>query len=163
MKQFILVFSLLAFGTSVSFAQATPTATPTKVEVTTTDKADGPVMQFEEEVMDYGVIEYDSDPFRYFSFTNTGTEPLIISNARGSCGCTVPTYPTDPIMPGETGQIKVRYDTKRAGSKFTKFVTLTTNEAEPTRKLTIKGEVLPKPKEESVPTENSLFNGGSGN
>ncbi|MEM1327188.1 MAG: DUF1573 domain-containing protein [Bacteroidota bacterium] len=157
MKQFILVFSLLAFGASVSFAQAT-TAEPTQVEETT----DGPVMTFEKEVVDYGTIEYNSDPFRYFSFTNTGTEPLIISNARGSCGCTVPTYPTDPIMPNETGQIKVRYDTKRAGSKFTKFVTLTTNEATPTRKLTIKGEVLPKPKEESVPTENSLFNGGSG-
>lgn len=159
MKQFILVFSLLAFASSATFAQETGVTKKAQTEGTVTD---APVMEFENEVIDYGVIEYNSDPFRYFSFTNTGTEPLIISNARGSCGCTVPTYPTDPIMPGETGQIKVRYDTKRAGSKFTKFVTLTTNEANPTRKLTIKGEVLPKPKEESVPTENSLFNGGSG-
>ncbi|MEM8523427.1 MAG: DUF1573 domain-containing protein [Bacteroidota bacterium] len=158
MKRLLFVFALAAFGAVSSFAQ-TP-AQPTKTEVTT--PAEGAVMTFDQELVDYGVIEYNSDPFRYFNFTNTGTEPLIISNARGSCGCTVPTYPTDPIMPGETGQIKVKYDTKRAGSKFTKFVTLTTNEANPTRKLTIKGEVLPKPKEESVPAENSLFNGGSG-
>ncbi|MEM9886498.1 MAG: DUF1573 domain-containing protein [Bacteroidota bacterium] len=155
MKQFFFVLSLLVFGASVSYAQ---TPAKVKAEVVT----DGPVMTFETEVIDYGVIEYNSDPFRFFKFTNTGTEPLIISNARGSCGCTVPTYPTDPIMPGETAEVKVKYDTKRAGSKFTKFVTLTTNEANPTRKLTIKGEVLPKPKEESVPTNNNLFNGGSG-
>jgi len=160
MKRLFFVFALTAFGVTASFAQTPAKITPTQTEETT--PAEGPIMAFEQELVDYGVIEYNSDPFRYFNFTNTGTEPLIISNARGSCGCTVPTYPTDPIMPGETGQIKVKYDTKRAGSKFTKFVTLTTNEANPTRKLTIKGEVLPKPKEESVPAENSLFNGGSG-
>ena len=78
MKQFILVFSLLAFGASVSFAQTTPTAEPTQVEEATT--TDAPTMTFEQEVIDYGTIEYNSDPFRYFSFTNTGTEPLLISN-----------------------------------------------------------------------------------
>jgi len=160
MKRLFFVFALAAFGATASFAQTPAQATPVQTEETTA--TDGPVMTMEQELVDYGVIEYNSDPFRYFNFTNTGTEPLIISNARGSCGCTVPTYPTDPIMPGETGQIKVKYDTKRAGSKFTKFVTLTTNEANPTRKLTIKGEVLPKPKEESVPSNNSMFNGGSG-
>lgn len=101
---------------------------------------------FESETVDYGVIEQGSEPFRVFTFTNTGTEPLIITQAKGSCGCTVPTYPKEPIAPGETGEIKVRYDTNRLG-KFTKRVTLTTNAPEDKTMLTIKGEVLKKAEE----------------
>ena len=62
-----------------------------------------------------------------FTFKNTGAKPLIITGARGSCGCTVPTYPKKPILPGEEGVIEVRYDTKRLG-KFRKTVRVTTNE-----------------------------------
>lgn len=158
MKKLFSVLAMLALVTTFCFAQAEtqPVATQEVEKVVS-----GAVMQFDTEVMDYGTIEHEADPYRYFKFTNTGDEPLIISNARGSCGCTVPTYPTDPIMPGEEGEIKVRYATNRVG-KFTKFITLTTNESEPTRKLQIKGEVLPKAVEESVPTEQNLFNGGSG-
>ncbi len=120
--------------------------------------ADGPVMVFEAETMDYGVIEQNSDPYRVFNFTNEGTEPLIIKSARGSCGCTVPTYPTEPIAPGESAEIKVRYDTKRIG-KFRKTVTLTTNGEPATKVLTITGEVKkPAPEPEGVPVkENNPF------
>ena len=160
MKQFFSVIALIAFATTFTISQtAEPKKTAEKVE----QAAEGPVMNFESETVDYGTIEQNSDPYREFTFTNTGTEPLIISNARGSCGCTVPTYPTDPIMPGETAKIKVRYATDRIGP-FTKYVTLTTNAVEPTKKLMIKGKVLSAPKEESVPTNKSIFNGGgSGN
>jgi hypothetical protein len=89
----------------------------------------GPVMTFESEVVDYGAIAQNSEPLRVVAFTNTGTEPLIVKNARGSCGCTVPTWPKEPVMPGETSQIEVRYDTKRIGS-INKKITLTTNEPE---------------------------------
>lgn len=106
----------------------------------------GAQIMFESETVDYGVIEQGSEPFRVFTFTNTGTEPLIITQAKGSCGCTVPTYPKEPIAPGETGEIKVRYDTNRLG-KFTKRVTLTTNAPEDKTMLTIKGEVLKKAEE----------------
>lgn len=106
----------------------------------------GAQIMFENETVDYGVIEQGSEPFRVFTFTNTGTEPLIITQAKGSCGCTVPTYPKEPIAPGETGEIKVRYDTNRLG-KFTKRVTLTTNAPEEKTMLTIKGEVLKKAEE----------------
>jgi len=119
---------------------------------TTTQKVvqnpDGPVMDFEAKEVDYGVIEQDSDPYRFFNFTNTGKEPLIITYAKGSCGCTVPEYSKEPIMPGENSQIKVRYDTKRIG-RFTKTVTLTTNEGGANTVLRIKGEVKPKA---AVPT-----------
>ncbi len=159
MKQFFSVIALIALATTFTMAQ---TAEPKKVTKQVTQTVEGAAMEFESETIDYGTIEQNSDPYREFTFTNTGTEPLIISNARGSCGCTVPTYPTDPIMPGETANIKVRYATDRIGP-FTKYITLTTNAAEPTKKLMIKGKVLEAPKEESVPANKSIFNGsGSG-
>ena len=124
-----------------------------------TEKADpvsGPMMQFERKVIDYGEIEKGSDPLRQFIFTNIGMEPLVIKSAKGSCGCTVPDYPKEPIMPGQTGSIDVRYDTKRIG-QFSKTVTLTSNMEEKVV-LTIKGKVNNVVEEESVPTkEGSLF------
>jgi len=102
-----------------------------------------PVMTLEKNEVDYGTIAQGSDPFRVFKFKNTGRSPLVIQNAQGSCGCTLPEYPKQPIMPGEGAEIKVRYDTNRMGD-FTKTVTLTTNEPTPTRILTIKGKVIDK-------------------
>lgn len=115
------------------------------------DAVNGPVMNFETIEIDYGTIDQGADGVRKFMFTNTGTEPLVIKNARGSCGCTVPTWPKEPVMPGETASVDVRYDTNRVG-KFTKTVTLTTNEAIGTRMLTIKGNILKKDAEEAVPS-----------
>ena len=110
-------------------------------------------MTFESTEVDYGTIQQHADPLRTFEFTNTGTEPLVITHAKGSCGCTVPIWPKEPILPGEAASIEVRYDTKRIG-KFTKRVTLTTNEGSEKRVLTIKGDVLKAPKEdEGVPTK----------
>ena len=142
-----------------SFAQTTPAT----IQPATTDviNSDGPVMELESTEVDYGEIEQESDPYRLFAFTNTGNAPLIIKHAKGSCGCTVPTYPKEPIMPGESGEIKVRYDTKRLG-KFTKTVTLTTNENIEKRVLRIKGDVKPAaPEPEGVPTNTANpFNSG---
>jgi hypothetical protein len=90
---------------------------------------------------DYGKIKHASTGVRFFKFTNTGAAPLVITNAQGSCGCTVPTWPKEPIMPGQSEYIKVSYDTQRTG-QFTKSVTLTTNAvAGTTSSLIIKGEV----------------------
>lgn len=113
----------------------------------------GPNMSFEVTTIDYGTIEKGAEPLRKFKFTNTGNEPLIIQNAKGSCGCTVPTYPKEPIMPGESNVIEVRYDTQRVGV-FTKTVTITTNETNNTKSLTIKGEVKAPATQESVPASN---------
>lgn len=114
-------------------------------------------IKFESLEVNYGSIEKGADGVRVFKFTNTGTAPLIISNAQGSCGCTVPTYPKEPIMPGEKGEIKVKYDTQRVG-QFTKYVTLTTNATSGTsNQLKIFGDVKP----EAAPTPEapkSLFN-----
>ncbi len=82
---------------------------------------------FESLEINYGEIVKGADGVRVFKFTNTGTAPLVISNATSSCGCTVPSYPKEPIMPGASNTITVRYDTNRVGA-FTKNVTLTTND-----------------------------------
>lgn len=121
----------------------------------------GPAMEFETTEIDYGTIAQNSDPLRVFKFTNTGDAPLVIKAAKGSCGCTVPAYPKQPILPGESATIDVRYDTKRIG-EFTKTVTLTTNEADEKHVLRIKGKVEPQlAAEDALPeSEPTLLGGG---
>ena len=109
-------------------------------------------IDFVSKVVDYGTIDYKGNGDREFVFTNNGTEPLIIKNAKGSCGCTVPTWPKGPIAPGATEKIKVKYATTRVG-KFTKQITLTTNSSKKPVILTIKGEVKAAPKPESAPVD----------
>jgi hypothetical protein len=103
------------------------------------EKNEGPQISFQKTTIDYGKIKKDSDPLRKFHFQNTGDKALIITSAQGSCGCTVPDYPKEPIVPGASAAIDVRYDTKRVGV-FTKTVTVSTNDGKQTV-LTIKGEV----------------------
>ena len=107
-------------------------------------------IDFVSKVVDYGIIEHNSDGARKFVFTNNGTDALLIKNAKGSCGCTVPTWPREAIAPGTTAEIGVKYATNRVG-KFTKTITLTTNASKKPVILTIKGEVNPAPKEETAP------------
>ena len=103
----------------------------------------GPVMTFEKLEVDYGTIALGADGVRFFKFKNTGNEPLVIKKATGSCGCTVPKWPNEPVAPGKTGVIEVKYDTSRPGP-FSKAVTVETNEANPTHTLAIKGVVVEK-------------------
>ncbi len=84
-------------------------------------------IQFKEETIDYGKISRGSDGVRVFEFTNTGDAPLVITNVRSSCGCTIPKKPEDPILPGQTGQIEVKYDTNRAAGPFRKAITERSN------------------------------------
>ncbi len=96
--------------------------------------------KFETETIDYGKITVNSNGEKVFVFTNVGTQPLIISNIQSSCGCTVPKKPEKPIMPGEKGEIKVSYDTKRLGG-FSKQITIFSNAKEPRKIIRIKGIV----------------------
>jgi hypothetical protein len=139
MKKVILFsFAMLAMAT-VSVAQNTIEASESK----TTISEDGAQIEFKSETIDYGTIENKSDGNREFHFTNTGNTPLVITNAKGSCGCTVPTWPKEAIAPGESSVIKVHYDTKRTGP-FTKTITLTSNAVNaPTKVIKIKGTVNP--------------------
>jgi len=98
-------------------------------------------IEFKTETVDYGEIEKGSDGVRSFEFTNTGDEPLIISNVKSSCGCTVPSKPNGPIAPGASDVIKVKYDTKRVGP-IRKTITVYSNADKPIISLKIKGKVL---------------------
>lgn len=104
-------------------------------------KSGGPQITFESMVIDYGQIPHNADGFRVFKFKNTGSAPLLITNTKGSCGCTVPKHSSEAVMPGESGEITVKYATDRIGV-FTKKVYVTTNASTEQIQLTIKGEVL---------------------
>jgi hypothetical protein len=137
MKKIILFVMVAVVGITASNAQSAKKAKVAKVE--------GAGMVFENETIDYGTIAHNADGNRQFVFVNNGTKPLIITNTQGSCGCTVPTTPKEPIAPGAKGIIGVKYATDRVGA-FTKTVTVTSNaEGQPTKVLTIKGTVLPDP------------------
>ncbi|WP_027880493.1 DUF1573 domain-containing protein [Mesoflavibacter zeaxanthinifaciens] len=143
MKKIILLSFALIGILTLSVAQ---TAEKTEtVKAATNTK--GAKIEFESKTIDYGTIENGADGNREFKFTNTGDTPLVITNAKGSCGCTVPTWPRTPIAPGESDVIKVRYATNRTGG-FSKTVTLTTNAVNSaTVRLRIKGTVKPKVEE----------------
>jgi hypothetical protein len=114
----------------------------------------GAKIEFMKETHDYGTVKNGANGLCTFEFKNTGNAPLIISNAVGSCGCTVPDWPKEPIAPGAKGVIKVRYDTKRTGA-INKSVTISSNAAnEGTKVIRIKGNVLP-PAEGSAPINSS--------
>lgn len=98
-------------------------------------------IEFKSETVDYGEVAKGSDGIRVFEFTNTGTAPLIVSKVSSSCGCTIPKKPEDPILPGKTGEIQVKYDTNRVGP-IRKAITVISNADTPTKVLKIKGEVL---------------------
>lgn len=120
----VLAFGLLAQENSVS------------VEKT------GPMISIDNEVYDYGKIDQGANGTCEFLVTNTGDQPLIISNCKGSCGCTVPVCDTAPVPPGATTTITVKYDTKRVGP-INKSVTINSNAVNaPNKVVRIKGEVL---------------------
>lgn len=119
-------------------------------------KENGPQISFENTTHDYGEIELNSDGTYDFVFTNTGNEPLILSKPRSSCGCTVPSWPKEPILPGESNKIKVTYNTKKAGS-FNKTVTIYSNaKGKSTVVLRIKGKVLAEANEALPEKESSM-------
>jgi hypothetical protein len=101
------------------------------------------VINFASTVHDYGTIEQGSDGAYEFKFTNDGKTPLILSNVRSSCGCTVPSWTKEPVAPGKEGAIKVVYNTHSIGS-FSKSVTVSSNAKNAEVLLQIKGNVVKK-------------------
>lgn len=158
MKKIILLSFLFAAFSMVAVAQSEE---PVKVNVEQTEQSEGgPIMTLESNTVDYGTIKQHGEPLRTVKFTNTGTEPLVIKNARGSCGCTVPTWPKEPIMPGAEADIEIRYATNRLG-KINKTVKITTNEGGDPHVIKVVGNILKTEEEESVPASApSILKGG---
>jgi hypothetical protein len=137
---------------AVSNAAATPVDQQNQMnlkkqnkEVNIPPKQQGPktAIQFAEMEHNFGAIEQNTTNPKTFIFTNTGDKPLIISDAKGSCGCTVPSFPKEPIPPGETGEIEVIYRPGQQKNQQTKTVTITANTEPAQTVLRIKANVKP--------------------
>ncbi len=98
------------------------------------------IMKFKEETHNFGKIAQGKPVTNEFIFTNTGTDPIVITNVSASCGCTTPDYSKAPIAPGKTGKITATYNAQAMGP-FNKSVTVTSNAESPTITLYLKGEV----------------------
>ena len=147
MKRTLFILSFILCSSLIVLAQA-----PKE------DDPNAPQIKFEKLIHDYGMIAKGSDGKSTFKFTNTGKEPLILSKPRSSCGCTVPTWPKEPILPGKSENIDVTYNTNIKGA-FMKTVAIMSNAKTPIVVLRIKGEVVdketngtPKKKSGLVPT-----------
>ena len=164
MKKLFVLFSVLFFMSSVTFAQNEKIVKQDKVkkqemkvETTETveaaeavDNQNGPEITFKETNHDFGEIQYKGNGTYEFEFANTGNEPLILTQPKSSCGCTVPEWPKQPILPGETNVIKVTYKNTDKPGNFNKYVTVFSNAlVNKEVKLRIKGTVLDKPTEDA--------------
>ena len=106
------------------------------------------IFKFKEEIHDYGTVPEGPKAECDFEFKNVGKKPITISNAKGSCGCTVPDWPREPILPGKSGKIHVSYNTDGRPGRIDKIVTVTSDAAQNVIMLHITGDVTPKPKPE---------------
>ncbi|MBO7082623.1 MAG: DUF1573 domain-containing protein [Bacteroidales bacterium] len=135
MKKLALLIGILVMMAGVAMAQEEKVS------------ENGPEIEFEKLVHDYGEVPYNGNGECEFRFTNTGNEPLILQKPKSSCGCTVPTWPKEPILPGESEVIKVTYKTTKVGA-INKTITVTSNaKVNASVVLRIKGTVLPQPTE----------------
>jgi len=142
MKKIIIALGLIIFGLSGITAQ-----TPEKVE-----NPNSPIITFNKLVHDYGTLYQNGNGECEFEFTNSGKEPLILTNVKSSCGCTVPKWPRQPLLPGKSDVIKVKYATSRLGT-INKSITVTSNASNNNVVLRIAGKVVATPKE-TMPEKN---------
>lgn len=111
----------------------------------------GPAISWAKTVHDFGTFKEEAGvQTAIFEFTNTGDEPLFLTNVKASCGCTATDYTKEPIQPGAKGYVKASYNPKNRPGKFTKQITVTTNEFQPTSIVRIMGEVIPAPRPEET-------------
>ena len=142
MKFLTVVFfvSLLTIGVSAQSIADLPKNKSANTAQTVQSPSQDSII-FDKLEHDYGTIEKGGDGNCVFTFTNQGQKPLLLSNVRASCGCTVPQWPREPIAPGEQGEIKVKYNTNIAGT-FNKSITVNSNAANSIVRLRIKGQVV---------------------
>lgn len=137
MRKFFIIAAISVFAVSVSCSQA-----PGQDKTGT----NGPDIEFTYTEYDYGTVIQGGDGTSEFVFKNTGNEPLILSNVKSTCGCTVPSWPREPVKAGESAKIIVSYRTTRIGP-INKSITVSSNAASGPVVLRIKGNIAPKPAE----------------
>ena len=107
-------------------------------------QATGAVITFKEKSIDFGDLTQGDKVSHTFQFTNTGTAPLIISNVAATCGCTVPSWPKEPIAPGKTAEIQVSFNSTGKMGKQNSVVRIYSNASEPIEKVSLISNVIPK-------------------
>ncbi len=117
-------------------------------------------MAFTSEMHDYGTLEYDGDGSHTFTFRNSSNKPLIITNVKSSCGCTVPTWSKEPVQPGATGSISVKYNTKLSGA-FNKTIQVFSSAKNSPIRLTVKGRVTPHPAQTKTKAGEQVIGSGA--
>lgn len=137
-KLFVLLFLLPVIGFS-QINKAVPVMPATAAPVADPNAAS---FRFSDETWDFGQIPQGIPVSHVFDFQNAGKEPLIISQATASCGCTTPEWTKEPVLPNKSGNVKVTFNAAKEGT-FTKTVTILSNTGSP-KYLTVKGNVLPK-------------------
>lgn len=148
---------LFAFVLSASFFTACKKSdnAPTKINMEKVDiaksrdleiKKGNASITFDKSEYDFGTVNEGDIVETVFKVTNSGKTDLVISNARATCGCTIPVWPKEAIKPGETGEVQVKFNTNGKPNRQQKTVTLTTNTESGRELLTIKGMVTPKNK-----------------
>jgi hypothetical protein len=131
MKKLLILVTLAALFASFSCSQ-----TPRMAE----EEKGSAAISFETTEHDFGIIMEGAQASFNFVFKNTGKAPLVLNNVRSSCGCTVPEWPTRPILKGDEGRIKVSYNTRVIGT-FSKKITVYSNASETPIVLSVKGTV----------------------
>lgn len=143
----MLAVAALVLSTSCKKENASEKIDETNVEKVTAENAVNgklPIVKFDKMEHDFGAIKEGDKVETVFKISNEGEADLIIINAQGSCGCTVPEWPKDPIKPGTSADMKVTFDSKGKPGQQEKSVTLTTNTKEGSEKVTIRATVSPK-------------------
>ena len=142
----ILTLTLVSCGGNEGKKAASAPATTAVESSAVKAVSNAPVMSFDKGIHDFGVIQEGERVETVFTFTNTGKSDLIIQDARGSCGCTVPEYPKNlPIAPGATGQIRVSFDSSNKPNLQQKTVTITANTDTGRETIRIKAMVTADP------------------
>ncbi|MCB9015369.1 MAG: DUF1573 domain-containing protein [Lentimicrobiaceae bacterium] len=146
MKKSITMLAAALMTMGSIFAQEVKTETAAQ-------NPNAPEITFTKTVHDYGTIFVQGDGNCEFEFTNTGKEPLILSSVKSSCGCTVPSWPREPILPGKKESIKVKYDTNRLGP-INKSITVMSNAKNTPVVLRIAGNIVKNQEETTIPEKN---------
>ena len=153
MKKTILPIAVLLLCSVITYAQGNHEMSR---EVSTpgssnTSNPNAAKIKFVQEIHDFGTVIEGPQVTYDFKFKNEGKEPLILSNVRASCGCTVPTWPKEPILPGKESVISATYNTQGRPGNFTKTITVESNASEGNKVVTIKGDVIKPEDDKSIP------------
>ncbi|WP_299624168.1 DUF1573 domain-containing protein [uncultured Tenacibaculum sp.] len=153
MKKIIIALTAVLCSVSLTSCKEGNAASKVKkdnvVEAQKRDEAinvGAPEVVFDREVHDFGIVDEGFVVETSFKVTNSGKSDLVITNAKASCGCTVPTWPKEPIKPGETKEVQVKFNTSGKPNKQSKTVTLYTNTVKGREEVKISGMVTPKNK-----------------